>query len=397
METGATVEETIRSYKQRGSAPFCAYIYDLKQLRKHIEHLRETLPAQCRLFYAMKANSERPVLQTLHHHVDGFEVASIGEMETVRELDTVVPVCFGGPGKTDEELEWAIKHKVELIHVESMHELRRLHHIAGRFRTNVSILLRVNVESIPSEAKLKMAGVPSQFGMEEKRIPALIEEVQKFPSIKLKGFHFHAMSNNLDARTHLEFISDCLERVQRWERQTGITVEHINAGGGIGINYASPERSFDWAQFAAGLHGLLDGVPYTLTLEPGRYIAAESGYYAAEVLDIKENHGKHFAVIRGGTHHLRLPAAWKMSHPFTVIPIEEWPYPFERPEVRDKPLTVAGELCTPNDVLVRDVPVRHVRAGDIVLFSHAGAYGWVISHHDFLQHPHPDKLFLSIG
>ena len=100
---------------------------------------------------------------------------------------------------------------------------------------------------------------------------------------------------------------------------------------------------------------------------------------------------------RGGSHHLRLPAAWKQSHPFTIIPIEKWLYPFTRPEINDAVVTVAGELCTPNDILARDVGVPHLRAGDILLFSYVGAYGWAISHHDFLSHPHPDHYYLEAG
>jgi hypothetical protein len=110
---------------------------------------------------------------------------------------------------------------------------------------------------------------------------------------------------------------------------------------------------------------------------------------------VKTNHGACFVVIRGGTHHFRLPASWGHSHPFTVIPVEDWPYPFPRPGVSGRPVTVVGELCSPKDVLARDVPVDEVRAGDLLWFHHAGAYGWSISHHDFLSHPHPRRLFLD--
>ena len=119
------------------------------------------------------------------------------------------------------------------------------------------------------------------------------------------------------------------------------------------------------------------------------------GAYVTEVLDVKSNHGACFAVVRGGTHHFRLPASWGHSHPFTVIPVDEWAYPFPRPGGRGRPVTVAGELCSPKDVLARDVPVDEVRAGDLLWFHHAGAYGWSISHHDFLSHPHPRRVFIG--
>lgn len=89
--------------------------------------------------------------------------------------------------------------------------------------------------------------------------------------------------------------------------------------------------------------------------------------------------------------------SWQHSHPFTVLAVDAWPHDFPRPAVRDAPVTVVGQLCTPKDVLARDVPVARIRVGDVVLFSHAGAYGWEISHHEFLSHPHPERLFLADG
>lgn len=133
-------------------------------------------------------------------------------------------------------------------------------------------------------------------------------------------------------------------------------------------------------------------------LEPGRYLAADCGYYAAEVLDLKRTHGRYFAVVRGGIHHFRLPStphAGEHGHPFAVVPVEGWDYPFPRPHVERVPITVAGELCTPRDVLARDTWVERLRGGDIMVFPLAGAYGWEISHRDFLAHPYPERIILD--
>jgi diaminopimelate decarboxylase len=122
---------------------------------------------------------------------------------------------------------------------------------------------------------------------------------------------------------------------------------------------------------------------------------AAHGSYATEVLDVKTTHGETFAVIRGGTHHFRLPASWQHSHPFTVLPVDTWSGPRPRPEATATPVTVVGQLCSPKDVLARAVPVERIRAGDVVLFHQAGAYGWSISHHDFLSHPYPRCLYVQ--
>ena len=113
------------------------------------------------------------------------------------------------------------------------------------------------------------------------------------------------------------------------------------------------------------------------------------------MIDLKRNHGRWFAVLRGGTHHFRLPAAWGYSHPFTVLPVDEWPHPYARPEVSNVAVDAIGELCTPRDVLTRDQHVDRLRVGDVLVFARTGAYGWDISHHDFLRHPYPEVKVLG--
>jgi diaminopimelate decarboxylase len=132
-----------------------------------------------------------------------------------------------------------------------------------------------------------------------------------------------------------------------------------------------------------------------IVFECGRFIAADCGYYVTEVVDLKRNHGKYFAILRGGTHHFRLPASWQHNHPFSILPNETWPYAFERPSIGGAAVTLCGELCTPKDVLARDVEVEQLRVGDRIVFKLAGAYGWHISHHDFLSHPHPERKFIE--
>jgi diaminopimelate decarboxylase len=393
-----TLEQLVLALREERDEPFCAYLYDLAGLRQHVVRLTESLPADCRLYYAVKANPDEKILRTLSPLVDGFEVASLGEIEKVRAVHQAVPIVFGGPGKTDGELAGAIRHGVRMIHVESVHELLRLERIAHKHGAVVSILLRVNLRSAVPSAQLNMAGVPTQFGIDEVDIPHVITMAVRSEHLRLEGFHFHAMSNNLDAQKHALFVQHCLETAKAWVREYGLQISCLNVGGGIGINYQEPDRQFAWQTFRDRLEEICrqhNEYGWEILFECGRYIASSCGTYAAEVLDIKRNHGKWFAVLRGGSHHFRLPAAWKSSHPFAVLPVEEWKYPFARPACGDTTVMVAGELCTPNDLLARDVYVPRLRAGDILLFPYAGAYGWTISHHDFLSHPHPEQIYLE--
>jgi 2-[(L-alanin-3-ylcarbamoyl)methyl]-2-hydroxybutanedioate decarboxylase len=394
------IENIVQTYRMKQEKPLCAYIYDLSKLRSHVEALLTTLPASCQLFYAIKANSDETLLKTLAPHVSGFEVASLGEIEKVRSVDQHIPILFGGPGKTYEEIDMAIHHGVTLLHVESFHELNVVNHIAKQREINVSILLRVNLRRSVPNAKLKMAGVPTQFGIDEKEIPNAISLVNSMPNIKLCGFHFHAMSNNIDAMSHAYFVDHCFALSRAWENEFNLDISYLNVGGGIGINYLDLDDQFNWEEFMLVLHKILEknkDKNWKILFECGRYITSSCGYYATEVLDIKQNHEQYFCVLRGGSHHLRLPAAWKQNHPFTVVPVENWTYSFERPELVNAKITVAGELCTPNDVLARDVNITRLRVGDIILFSHTGAYGWSISHHDFLSHPHPERYYIESG
>ncbi|WP_410513170.1 type III PLP-dependent enzyme [Paenibacillus sp. BR2-3] len=392
------VVEYIRQVKEESSKPVCAFLYDLNHLRQYVKRRVESLPSPCQLFYAIKANSERSIIETLAPIVHGFEVASLGEILKIRSVSPDIPILFGGPGKTNEEIEGAIQHHVSLIHVESLDELQRIDYIAKHRGVVVPILLRVNLRGPFPNATLAMAGRPTQFGIDEEIITEAIRMARSLQGVKLEGFHFHSLSNNLDALKHTELVAYYFQVVKNWIREFDLQISYLNAGGGIGVNYADLQQQFDWDLFVSGLATLLEKqLPpgMRVLFECGRYLTAPSGYYAAEVLDIKQNHGKKYAVIRGGTHHFRLPSSWQHSHPFVVIKTEQWEYPFQRREYQNCELTVVGQLCTPKDILAKDVAVSSIRTGDILCFQYAGAYGWAISHHDFLSHPHPDHIYLD--
>lgn len=393
------IEATRRAHAE-SDGPLCAYIYDLPALARHATHLREGLPRHCDFFYAIKANSDAPLLATLAPWVDGFEASSGGEIAWLRQHFPQVPVIFSGPGKLDTELELASQHDVT-VHVESLHELERLAALARAGGKPVSFLLRVNPPLAElATTSLVMGGKPTQFGIAIEHLPACLERLRQEPALVLRGFHFHLLSHQLDADKHLQLLSAYLRQARQWCTEYGLRIEHINVGGGIGVNYREPQRQFDWPRFSAGLSHLLAeearaGDLPRLRFELGRFVSAFCGYYATEVLDIKEAGDRVSAIVRGGTHHFRTPYAQGHSHPFRVVPVEDWGRPYPRPAIGDRPVTIAGQLCTPKDVLASDITVDRLRVGDLLLFPYAGAYAWHISHHDFLRHPHPRHLYLQ--
>lgn len=390
----------VNQRKVRGGAPICAFLYDLSALAGHARAVRSTLPAGAELFYAVKANVEPEILTTLAPIVDGFEVASRGEIETVRQVAGRARIIMGGPVRTAADILAVLRHRVERLHVESLHQLRLISHIAQGEGAVLPILLRVNPSGRGlADATLRMGGAPTQFGIEQRQVPEAIRLARALPALRLDGFHIHAQSNVLDAAAHLETIAAYLRLVNGWAHAFDIIPRALNVGGGLGVNYADPRAQFPLERFAGGLERLLrtEAPVFPLQFECGRYLAAFCGHYLAEVMDIKHSHGEVFALLRGGTHHFRLPASWSHSHPFHVLPVQDWPYPFPRPGIEDTEITLAGELCTPKDVLARKVPVKQLRIGDVIAFQLAGAYGWHISHHDFLSHPHAELVFLQGG
>jgi diaminopimelate decarboxylase len=278
------------------------------------------------------------------------------------------------------------------VNVESATELRRLAVAAETAGVRVRIALRVNRAGAALPGSHAMTG-PTPFGIDEAQLAEVVELAWGHPALRVVGFALHAVSNNLDAAAHAEFVAGAVRWSVAAADRFGLALDHVNVGGGFGIDYTGGEV-FDLDGFADGVAGAVNGLPAgaALVFELGRYLAADAGWYAAEVLDLKRNHGRWFAVVRGGTHHFRLPAAWGYSHPFTVVPVQRWRHPYQRTEVRDVEVDVVGELCTPRDVLSRHRPVQRLRVGDLLVFGRTGAYGWDISHHDFLRHEQPDFL-----
>ncbi|PJN64916.1 hypothetical protein PAEAM_05100 [Paenibacillus sp. GM1FR] len=430
---------------QRGMEdPVCAYVYDLAGIQEQVHQMLDSMPGNTELFYAIKANPDPRIIEALLPFVKGFEVASIGELLKVRAVSREVPILFGGPGKKESELRLAIEHGVSYIHVESLLELRRIIAIAKerameqeqvqesrqkqeweqnpeqrytqaygeelmqeqkqkqKQAQEVRILLRINLRSstLP-RTKIVMGGGPSPFGIDEEAVEEAIEliRVEGAGVVRLSGFHFHSLSNNMDARLHAEMIELYLQKVEQWQHKYDLPVEVVNAGGGFGVTYdGSP--GFDWPLFTSLLEQSearqrLASRGGRLYFESGRLLVADHGYYAAEVTDIKTSHDQYFAVLRGGTHHNRLPASWGHNHPFQIMETDRWKHSFARPEVRGRRVHIVGELCTPKDRMHSDAEVALLRVGDIVLFEKSGAYCWTISHHDFLGHPHPAFHYLT--
>ncbi|WDD99771.1 type III PLP-dependent enzyme [Thalassomonas actiniarum] len=387
----------LQEYITQQTDPVCAYYYDLDYLSQRIQWISENLPDKVNFYYAIKANSDQPVLETLSPYIHGFEVASLGEIHKARQADSHRPIAFGGPGKTRVELQGALDAGVELYHIESVLQLDRLNELAAKAGQKVKVLLRVNPRFELPDATLQMAGKATQFGIDQAQIPEVLASLASYPQLECVGFHFHAISNNLDADSHLLLVKTYIEVARGWQQSHGLNMELLNIGGGIGINYQDSDQQFAWQHYCQELNKLIQeaDIAFSLAMECGRFVSATCGCYVAEVTDIKSNHDQYFAVLRGGNHQFRLPSSWQHNHPFQVISVDHWPWSYPRPGILGEKITLCGELCTPKDVLASRVEIEQLNVGDLILFEQTGAYGWHISHHNFLSHAHPDRIYHS--
>ncbi|MEU4710893.1 type III PLP-dependent enzyme [Nocardia salmonicida] len=375
-----------------------AYLYDLAALRDHAATVRAALPEQVQLYYAAKANPEPRLLSALAGSVDGFEVSSGGELAHVAGAVPSHPLAFGGPGKTAAELRAALDHGVHRIHVESVGELRALGALTAQAAQPVDVLLRVNLpldSRTLADSALAMGGRPTPFGLDPHDAAGLLAELAggRYPGLRWRGVHAH-LTSGLEAPE----LATIAAAVVRWATETAdrhdVALTEVNIGGGMNVDYTAPERRFDWAAYGAALDDLVQATPeLRLRIEPGRSLTAYCGWYATDVLDVKSSHGGEFAIVRGGTHHLRTPATKGHSQPCAVVPVDGWDQPWARPRAATTAVTVAGQLCTPKDQLAHNVSSDVLRAGDRIVFGLAGAYAWNISHHDFLMHPPPTFHF----
>jgi diaminopimelate decarboxylase len=386
------VPERVRAHLGRAAAPVSGYVYDLDVAAARARELRAVLPAWAVLLFAVKANSHPAVLQAMASPggVDGFEVASAAEArgagEVLRTADRPVRLAAAGPAKTTPLLHALLEAGTEVVHVESPLELARLSRVAVERGATVPVGVRVNPARVAVTGTLAMGGRPSPFGIAEDDVADVLALARRLPGLDVVGFHVHAVCGNRDARAHAAYVRWCLDWSTRTAAEHHVDLRWVDVGGGLGVSYDGTDP-LDLDLLGNQLAALRPPSGVEVAFEPGRWLAADCGWYAAEVADVKRSGGRTYVVLRGGIGSFALPGTEDFPFPVAVLPVEDWPGGLARPEAVAERVDVVGELCTPEDVLVRDVVVDRVRAGDLAVFPKAGAYGWEFSLQPFLGHP----------
>ena len=369
-----------------GHTPFFAYSRQL--LTARVEQLRHALPADIHLSYAIKANPMPAVVQHLSHLVDGFDVASAADMRIA--LDTPMPienVSFAGPGKRLQELSQAVAAGV-LLNVESENELKTLDAVGTQLGIKPRVALRVNPSFELKSSGLRMGGGAKPFGIDAERIPKALESL-KGMNLRFEGFQIFAGSQILDASALRQAQQETVELAIELGKVAPGDLRVVNLGGGFGIPYFPGEQSLDLAAVGAGLSSLMPRIHAALpnariVLELGRYIVGEAGIYVCRVIDRKESRDKTYLVTDGGLHH-HLAASGNLGQVIRRnFPVAIGNRMNSEP---NETVDVVGCLCTPIDVLARQICLPAGQVGDFIVIFQSGAYGATGSPVNFLSHP----------
>ncbi|QIK96183.1 pyridoxal-dependent decarboxylase, exosortase A system-associated [Sphingomonas sp. HDW15A] len=371
------------------------FVYDRQRIGEKVARFRAAMPDNVALHYAVKANPYPSLLTWLASHVDGFDLASGGELLTLEEAGGLAcPVSFAGPGKGDWELELAIERGVT-INLESEAEAARAIAIADRLGVQPKLAIRVNPPFALKGAGMKMGGLASPFGVDSERVPTLARRIAD-AGAEWRGLHVYAGSQVLRADAIIEMQRATVALAAEIAGSSGLPIPHLNLGGGFGIPYASGDEPLDLDRVGSALRDTLLDAPDVLNetryaIELGRWLVGEAGVYLARVVDVKQSGGRTFAITDGGLHHV-LAASGNFGQTLRRN------YPIanaSRFALRSSQVvTVTGCLCTPLDLLGDEVMMPGTRVGDLIAIFCAGAYGKSASPAGFLSQPDARELLV---
>ncbi len=369
-----------------GQTPF--YAYDRRLLSERVALLRAALPPAIEIHYAIKANPMLALVQHMTGLVDGFDVASAGEMKIA--LDGGMPpaaISFAGPGKRPAELAAAIAAGIT-IHLESYRELETVARLGQEQGRRPRVAVRINPNFELKAAGMKMGGGAKPFGVDTEQLPDLLDRIGAL-DLDFQGFHIFSGSQNLRADTIIEAQNHTFELALQLATATPAPVRLLNIGGGFGIPYFPGDRPLDLAPVAANLAHWLSLVETRLpearvVLELGRYLVGEAGIYVAEVLDRKVSRDQTFLITNGGLHH-HLAA----SGNFGQVIRKNYPVVIGNRIIgtEREVASVVGPLCTPLDILADRMELAKADVGDLIVVFQSGAYGLTASPAAFLSHP----------
>lgn len=377
-----------------GTTPF--YVYSRAAIGARIAALRAELPPAIHLHYAIKANPMPALVAFMAPQVDGFDVASAGELLTALNAGMAAEsVSFAGPGKTAAELRQAVAAGVR-VHVESRREIALLAELQQSLGVGARVALRINPDFALKGAGMRMGGGARPFGIDAEAAPEALAEIGA-AGLQFEGFHLFAGSQNLKSDAIIAAQQATLALIEQLSDAAPAPVRHCNLGGGFGIAYFPGETALDLAPIADNLAQLSERAARTLpqaqlVLELGRYLVGEAGVYVCRVLDRKTSRGTTYLVTDGGLHqHLAASGNFgqviRKNYPVRIATRMASGAPTEA-------VSIVGPLCTPLDILADKMTLPVAAPDDLVAVLQSGAYGASASPQAFLGHPPVRELLL---
>lgn len=364
------------------------YIYSQATLERHVRVLTESMqPLQHRICYAVKANGSLSLLRLLGRAGCSFDAVSLGELMRVHKAgQKLSDTIFSGVGKTDNEIDLALKNDVLYLSVESRAELLATASIAQTGGRVARVSIRVNPDvDAKTHPYISTGMAENKFGVPVQELHELVALCQQHPHLDLVGLTCH-IGSQLTSLAPFEDAAQRLRALTEEVCRAGVALRHVGMGGGLGIPYID-ETPPDPASYGAALARILGPLGLEVVLEPGRVLVGNAGVLLTRVVRQKNHGSKHFAIVDAGMNDLLRPALYGAHHRIEAVA--------PRPG-HDVAIDVVGPVCESADTFGKNTLLPPLHTGDLLAIRSAGAYGFVMASH-YNGRPKPAEVLCHSG
>lgn len=351
------------------------YLYSIGTFLDHYLKLKNAFKAvDTTICFSMKANSNLTVLKALVNHGAGLDIVSGGELVRAKKVG-VQPkkIVYASVGKTEQEIETAIRSNILMFNVESAGELELINSVACRLDRVQKVAIRINPDVTPGTHHYITTGSKqNKFGIDSATSEKLFLGSAKYPYLNLAGIHIHIGSQITKPAPFIEAVGKCLDFIERVGK-AGHKVEYLNIGGGLGIVY-NDEKPQTADQFASVIVPLIKKrqPKLKLILEPGRFVSGNSGILVTKVIYRKKAPTKSFVIVDAAMNDLIRPSFYGAYH--EISPVDK-----ALRKGKSEAVDIVGPVCESGDFLAKDRKIAPVEPGDLLAVFSCGAYGFVMS------------------
>lgn len=347
------------------------YIYSYSTLVRHIRAYSEAFCEVPHIIcYAVKANSNLAILTLFARLGLGADIVSGGEL--FRALKAGInpsKIVFAGVGKTEEEIEYAIKSEILMFNVESEAELLKINEIAKKLRKKARVALRVNPDIDPKTHKYIATGLKtSKFGIPIEKAIDYYKLAKSLSNIKVIGIHKHIGSQITETKAYVEALSKIVSLYNKLH-SIDLNIEYIDIGGGLGITYKDEEPPHP-KDLAEAIMPVIQNIKGKIIVEPGRSIVGNAGILVTKVLYTKKTDTKNFIIIDAGMNDLIRPTLYGSYHEIQ---------PVKRKGGKKVVADIVGPICESGDFLAKDREIESAEPCEYLAVMSAGAYGFAMS------------------